>query len=451
MNSEVRQFQLILALAVMIIGAFLWFKPHEENGAILHDVTVYYSYLPAAFIYEDMSMEFIRTLPKNEPRDGVWVNEDAEGNFYLKMTWGVAYFLAPGFFLSHAWALNSPHYAANGYSFPYQAGVALTTLLIGLLTMMLWVFRLSKRFSWRVVALTCACVFLGSNWLYYVTGVSGLSHPFSFLLMSLVVFRTPRLGMGRNADWLVMGLMVAWMVLIRPTNILLALYPVVYWIITARKSSRTWNAKPTHFILAGLTGLVVIFPQLLYWKEVTGSWVFYSYGGEGFFWFEPMVWEGLFGFRSGWLVYSPVWAFGIVGLIWMKGAQRWSVLAVFFPFVYVIFSWWCWWYGGSFGSRVMLDFAPLLVLPLAVFWDKVLGWVRTKAGRIGMAVSSWLLVLMFVSLNVFQTWQYTIGMIHWDAMTKEAYQAIFLKTKVPEGFEEMLEEVDYQGAKKGVR
>jgi hypothetical protein len=440
-----------MVMAVMIIGAFIWFKPYQNNGAIIHDVTVYYSYLPAAFIYEDMSMDFIRDLPKNEPRDGVWVNEDESGNFHLKMTCGVAYFLAPGFFLSHLWAQNSTEYAANGYSFPYQAGVALTTLLIGLLTMMLWVFRLSKRFNWKVVALTVACVFLGSNWLYYTTGVSGLSHPFTFFLVSLMVFQTPKLGRGRYTDWLWMGVLVAWIILIRPTNAILALYPVVYWILAVRRSRSAWKAGVSCFIISAVMGFLVVLPQLLYWREVTGSWVFYSYSGEGFFWFEPMIGKGLWGFRSGWLVYSPVWILAIIGWFWMKGAHRWSSLAVFIPFVYVVFSWWCWWYGGSFGSRVMLDFGPLLVLPMAVFWVKVLGWVRTKAGRIGITVSSWFLALMFVGLNAFQTWQYTIGMIHWDAMTKEAYQAIFLKTKVPEGFGEMLEEADYEEARNGVR
>ncbi|MBK8364442.1 MAG: hypothetical protein IPL24_12450 [Bacteroidetes bacterium] len=33
--------------------------------------------------------------------------------------------------------------------------------------------------------------------------------------------------------------------------------------------------------------------------------------------------------------------------------------------IYITFSWWCWWYGGAFGMRSMIDSYAIMALPLA--------------------------------------------------------------------------------------
>ena len=58
---------------------------------------------------------------------------------------------------------------------------------------------------------------------------------------------------------------------------------------------------------------------------------------------------------------------------------------------------------------------------------------------------------MFVSFNLFQTFQYRKTLIHWDSMTKAAYWAVFLKTNFPENYGELIETPDYEEAKKGQR
>ena len=41
--------------------------------------------------------------------------------------------------------------------------------------------------------------------------------------------------------------------------------------------------------------------------------------------------------------------------------------------VYIIFSWWSWWYGGSFGARPMIDSYGILAIPLAAMIEQMLG------------------------------------------------------------------------------
>ena len=38
---------------------------------------------------------------------------------------------------------------------------------------------------------------------------------------------------------------------------------------------------------------------------------------------------------------------------------------------------------------------------------------------------------LLITLNVFQTYQYVRGYIHWDGMTKATYWAVFLRPWIP--------------------
>ncbi|MFO7610005.1 MAG: hypothetical protein R6X35_12570, partial [Candidatus Krumholzibacteriia bacterium] len=65
-----------------------------------------------------------------------------------------------------------------------------------------------------------------------------------------------------------------------------------------------------------------------FWGQTsTGQFVFNSYMEEGFFFLKPKFFHGLFSYRKGWLVYSPVMTMAIIGFIWM----RYKVSSLFFP------------------------------------------------------------------------------------------------------------------------
>src|SRR5690606_20575959 len=66
-----------------------------------------------------------------------------------------------------------------------------------------------------------------------------------------------------------------------------------------------------------LTALGIFFIQMIYWKTQTGHWLYFSYEGEQFYFDNPHIIDGLFGYRKGLLVYSPILIFGFAGLILM--------------------------------------------------------------------------------------------------------------------------------------
>jgi hypothetical protein len=68
---------------------------------IAWDVISYYSYLPATFIYHDVSLKFI-DKEKPYPEIIFWPNQTSEKQYVIKTSMGMSYLYAPFFFLAHA-------------------------------------------------------------------------------------------------------------------------------------------------------------------------------------------------------------------------------------------------------------------------------------------------------------------------------------------------------------
>jgi len=208
--------------------------------------------------------------------------------------------------------------------------------------------------------------------------------------------------------------------LVRPVNILVGIIPLLW---NGLRLPLHPGRKVTSLLVAGCVFLLVLMPQLLYWHYITGSYVCYSYGDEGFNFAAPHIADGLFGFRKGWFVYTPMAAVAIAGLFSFRKSRPHVLLpvAVFLGvMIYVVFSWREWWYGGSFGCRPMVEVLAVLALPLAALINSVF----TRRSRVVRFFLSCILCLV-ISLNVFQTYQYSMGLIHWDRMTGTYYRKVF--------------------------
>jgi hypothetical protein len=109
-------------------------------------------------------------------------------------------------------------------------------------------------------------------------------------------------------------------------------------------------------------------------------------------------------------------------LIFMFKKQKWTMILtlLFFAFfTYIVSSWWNWWYGGSFSSRVYVDILVLFMLPLAFMIDAA----RKKLHKILLIAG----LFLIIALCQIQTYQYRYYIIHWENMTKEKYWDNFLK------------------------
>jgi hypothetical protein len=142
--------------------------------------------------------------------------------------------------------------------------------------------------------------------------------------------------------------------------------------------------------------------------------------GEGFDWFTPYTADFLFSFRKGWLLYTPIMLFAVIGLfIWRKKDTFHGnfIVIAFFVFLYVVSCWTTWWYAASFGQRAMVDIYPLLAIGFGFF---ILN-LRSKLSKtIFISIG-----LLFTFLNLFQTYQLSKGVLHTHLMTKDYYLSTF--------------------------
>ncbi len=438
-----------LAIALVLLVCAWYGKNLDtwgKNQIIRDDVVSYYAYLPAAFIFNDLDFEFIKNLP--EDFEGtIWVHAAPNGKPLLRMTMGMAILWTPFFMIAHGVA-HILGVSTLGYSWPYSLSIFIATLFYLFIGLYFLRKILLRYFSDVTTAVVLILVVLATNLMYYVISEPGMTHVYNFGLINVFLYLSIKWLEKPNLKYsIILGLLAGIIVLIRPVNIIVLLFPAL---IGISSFSGFWERIKNNWIwilIAGIAAFLVIVPQMLYWKAQTGHFIFNSYMDQGKFYFlNPHIISGLFSYRKGWLLYTPVMIFAFLGFFWLKKNTANLVLPIVVFLVidmYVVFSWWCWWYGGSFGSRPMVDMYGIMAIPLAAFIERVVSskvWLKSIVA---------ILLLGLILLNQFQTNQYRISLLHFDSMTKEAYWGIFGKKTWPQDYDKMIKKPDYEKALKG--
>lgn len=431
-----RTFAWSLSAYVLVAYAIVqvaWMYPRwEKSGSeatISWDVFGYYLYLPAFFIYADaQGLNFREEIMAQYAPAGDFHHayQQEDGDWVMKYAIGQSLVLAPGFAVAHLLA-EPLGYPADGFSKPYQVSLSVTAILIALLG--LWVLRgiLRRYFSEAVTAATLVVIVLATNYLNYSAIDGAMPHNTLFTLYALILSLTIRWHERPNR-WLALalGLCIGMATIVRPTDLLVAAIPTLWgvrgWTSLQDKLQLLWQRR-LDVILLGLGMLAMGLVQLGYWKYASGSWIHYSYGEFGFYWSRPMIWRGIFGWRKGWLIYTPVMLLALIGFVplWRKvNASFWAILLFLVVNVYVIFAWEVWWYGGSFGARPLVQSYALLALPLGAFF----AWIASRK-LLSAAVA--LFTLGCTYLNLVMTYQAHAPGGGWEAefMTHAYYWKIF--------------------------
>lgn len=344
------------------------------KNLIWSDMEGYYVYLPATFIYGGFENVAVRDT-------GYLRRWENSGKIYTKYTCGVALMQTPFFLGAHA--LSAPlGYPSDGHSEIYPLALLLGAVVYMLLGMWLLYLSLRRYFSLWASVLTLAALLLGTNLYYYSFFQSAMSHVYSFFLFAALVCLTERLLEGLQSTrrqwttWALLGLVAGLIVLVRPTGIIVLLYPLY----------RCWKALPAKMpylraqagpvLLAGLMFVLPWIPQFLYWKYMSGDWVMWSYKDESFkYWKEPKLFRVLFDAWNGWLLYSPIAIIPLAALLLGRHSNRFGergLLLIFAIATYLFASWWAWWFGGAFGHRSYVEYYALLAIPFALVAEKAL-------------------------------------------------------------------------------
>ena len=415
---------------------------------IAWDVNHYYDYVPAAFILHDLKM-----MDSGDPEVIYWALWLPNGNSVSKTTMGVAFLYTPFFLVANALA-EPLGYVKNGFTEPYAWALVFSAIFY-LFWGYYFLFKTLKKlgFSDLVTSVVVLTIGLCTNLYWYATFAAAYSHSYSFVVITLFLYLTLLWHENPSVkNSIFVGLIAGLLSLMRPSNVIVVLVFIFY---NAGKFSEIKD-KMLFFLKEYKKILIIIalafcvwVPQLVYWKVVTGSWLFYSYGDdERFFFNDPKIIEVLFGWRKGWLIYTPAMVFSVVGLFmlpWRRKDFSIGIITFFVLQIFIISSWWCWWYGGSFGMRPMIDVYGIMAIPFAVF----LQWLFENK-RLAVKIPVLLIFIWLTFRSAFNTVRYYSDTIHYEAMTREAYFDTYWNER-SDNFYDLLKEPDYEAAQLGKR
>ena len=442
MKHMLRRRSLLTAwLLCALLFALRWVQPPTQT--LTWDVFGYYLYLPAIVIHDDPALKnhawLDDVMATYDPSTTLYQLVDGpDGARVIKYSSGMALACAPWFLIAHALA-EPMGFPADGFSPPYSVAVTFGVLLWVMLGLFLFRSVLLRFFSDGWTAVLLVLVVLGTNFLH-LAALDGtlLTHPFLFTLYTGLLLATIR--WHEKPTWqaaIALGATAGWITLVRPNEGVCVLLPLLW--ANSDGLAAKWRlvrAHVLHAVLAAIAFVVMAAPQLLYWKSVTGQWLFYSYinPGEGFDFATPYTWDYLFSFRKGWFLYTPMAMIMVGGLlvVWQRARNLFLPIAAFFALnLYITSSWTCWWYaGGSFSARSMMPMYALLALPLGFLMNRLSSsiWLKPVIAILGF----------LVALNLFQTSQWSANIISKDRMTGAYYAAIFGRTSIPSNAEELL-------------
>lgn len=449
-----------LSLVLILLTSLytLWyFHPWKKNddgnrGVIKWDVITYYSYLPATVIHGDVSLEFLDEGKINNDNK-FWPVEIENGNKLIVTSMGLSFMYAPFFFMAHVLAPLAGQ-ANDGFSNIYQLFLIISGLFYSFMGLILLSRFLRKHFDPVVTALTILAIGLGTNLYFYSTIEAAMPHGHNFFLIT--VFLLGVIQWYKRPTWylaLAMGLLFGFIVLVRPTNILLFFFLFLYGVSSWKSlQKRVLFYLSKWYLVLLMIGAFLLpwIPQFLYWKLITGHYVYFSYADKGasFFFAHPRILDSLFHIRKGWLIYTPIMVFALAGIPLLYREQRtWFVaLAVYVPLmIYVQSSWWCWWFGGGWGLRPYISMYPLLAFPMATLLKK-LSSLRVRYYYHGLITA----MLLLVAYQIFQTRQFTTNAIHYSGTTLKSYAENFLRTYPTGPSWKMLDLPDFQLARMGI-
>jgi len=309
----------------------------------------------------------------------------------------------------------------------------------------IWFLRklLLRYFNEVVTAFTLLAVLFGTMLFNYTYVQSELTHGYLFCLFSVFLYLTALWHDSQKYKYtILLGIVVALISLIRPTEVYVFLF-FLLWNIRRPADFRHkflfLLRNYLHLLLMLFIGILLWIPQFLFWKAHTGSYYYYPYMEEHFFWNDPQVINILFSYRKGWITYTPAVLLAFAGFFTLKKdfpLSRWTFVFVTALTVYILSSWWDWSYGGCFGARAFCQQIAFLAIPMAAMID--FAYYSAVKASLRTILSLVVSVYLFscVCLNIGQTYQSMKNLIHPWATSRELYWYVFRKYQFDDKFQD---------------
>ncbi len=416
-----------ICIVLVVCSSNIQWSRNNWNNIIEADGKGYYAHLPAVFIYEDLNFTFFDSIEKKYPNPRLYydyrVGESGkQANKYFS---GTAVAMMPFFFVAHITA-KIVGLEADGYSkiYPIMINVAaIFYLFIGLY----YIRRLLLKYQVadNIITFILIAITFATNVFYYAVCEPALSHIYSFTFITMFIYYMHVFyNNPATRTFFTLCILFGIIVLIRPVNGLIILI-APFAAIEKNKfvEGFTFFKKRFSVLITGaLISIAIISIQMIIYKIQTGNFFVNSYGAEQFNWLNPHPIDFLISYKKGLFLYTPLIflsLLGLYGLFKQNKFQFYSLGAFLIITLYVLSSWWSWWYGGSFSSRVCLEYYAIVSLLLALAYKHLKsGWCK----KLYCA-----LIIGALLVCIIQTYQYRYYFIHWEKMDKQHYWRVFMR------------------------
>ncbi|NNF34867.1 MAG: hypothetical protein HKN68_12205 [Saprospiraceae bacterium] len=454
MKKDHSRFTYLLIWLLIVVTSLSHFISLDDLRVITWDVYGYYLYLPAILKYGDTSQYVfaVEHLSQYKVSEQIYQITDWNGYKAPIYTIGMALIYLPFYLIADLIAHLIPSITADGLSPIYQWSIVIGSWIytgVGLffsnkILRILKVSRLS-------ILITLCVIFLGTNYFHYATYENGMPHHFLYTLYTVLIYCTIRWHSDAKLKYIIGGsICIALLCLARPSELVSLLIPGLYgiygglsWLVKIQRIKKYFF----QILIMGAIGLALVFIQMLFWKINLDQWVFNGYQGHHFDFLSPHIQEGLFSFRKGWLIYSPLCMLGIIGIpfLW-KYDRRWIFPVLIFMIVntYIVLSWHIWWYASSFGMRAMIQSYAVLMIPTAFFIE----WLMKRSS------GKWMIIFISAAgifLNQFQDWQYRNKILLQDEMNAVFYQKSFMKSDLDLSLRKYIDAPEYYKGDKNLQ
>lgn len=293
----------------------------------------------------------------------------------------------------------------DGYSLPYQLAVGGTSLVGGFLTIGL-IYCICRRWAASSRALfTTGCLVLGTTILHYSAIEPSMAHGLATMMLAgLVAFWQTTYGSTSYRRWAGLGFLVGGVALMRWQLVTVAWLPIGEALLFTKEARyRAWFGAGGRLACAGVAAGIALFPQLLAWKRVYGSWLATPIP-VSHNWLSPSFGAVLWSTDRGWFYWTPlclVAGMASLGALRLAkpGPQRAQLSIFFLAFVmqvYVLASLWGTgvYLGVSFGFRHLTESIVLLAPGLAFCLQRMTLCAYRRLGAILCLLVFWNLLLV---------------------------------------------------------
>jgi hypothetical protein len=391
---------ILLAFVFLASLALTMVSVRRNRPLIRSDGRWYYIWARSILLdYDiDFSNDYCVVRDPAEPLPPESEVQTPAGRVVDKYPVGMAILEVPGLTIGHLVARYVVHASSDGVSMPYQIAVS-WSLVIFYFVSFLFLYRamLSLGVSRMWTFGFCMTALVGTNLIHYVAKETTMVHAAGAAVFNILLFLIIRWVGANERVRVVYGLMLGGLLgllfLIRNTNVLLV--PILAAVVWTRRRIRFSELMP---MLGGAAVVASLQPVSLWF--LWGRFRISTYFNESFTSGFSGIVSTLVSARHGLLVYHPWYAILLLllayGVVRMPRV-RWicaAALASFLLMTVANGTWWCWWFGHSFGNRAFIEILPSLSIASALV-------VTDLHPRRGTAVALATLMAAIVLVNLY--------------------------------------------------